>query len=298
MFGFFRKKSGERPEEEERLRESRQESREEVPQELHALGQKFLPEEWSILAVTGANGFEGAQDQKDGPQVVSIGLTAWKEEDGEEPARRENTRLVALADSKLLSYLRRRAMPDSVIQVTVRPSEDFSSFLMVELPQPETDPEMKAILEEQKKPVSFWEGGLGTFTLNRSMGWFEAEADWLGQSIRLDFDRDENQADCLMQFHTLMENQRQWDERVRAFAAEQLLSLAKQWEEDAADNEEREAEEITREQFMERMELDAVQMSQTGDFEFWFNDGDLFWGHAIRVTGSLEKGPEEAQMEG
>ena len=49
---------------------------------------------------------------------------------------------------------------------------------------------------------------------------------------------------------------------------------------------------------MERMELDAVQISAGGSFEFWFNDGDLFWGHAIHVTGALDKGPESAQMEG
>ena len=69
-------------------------------------------------------------------------------------------------------------------------------------------------------------------------------------------------------------------------------------EADAAGNEEREPEEITAERFMARMELDAVQMRETGAFEFWFNDGDMFWGHAIHVTGSLENGPEEAQMEG
>ena len=49
---------------------------------------------------------------------------------------------------------------------------------------------------------------------------------------------------------------------------------------------------------MERMELDAVQISADGRFEFWFNDGDLFWGHAIHVTGALDQGPESAQMEG
>ena len=49
---------------------------------------------------------------------------------------------------------------------------------------------------------------------------------------------------------------------------------------------------------LERMELDAVQISADGSFEFWFNDGDLFWGHSIHVTGSLESGPESAQMEG
>ena len=47
-----------------------------------------------------------------------------------------------------------------------------------------------------------------------------------------------------------------------------------------------------------RLELDAIQISAGGSFEFWFNDGDLFWGHAIHVTGSLDKGPERAQMEG
>ena len=79
-----------------------------------------------------------------------------------------------------MEYLRRRVRGDGVYQITVRPSEDGTQFLMTELPQPETDPEMKAILEEQKKPVSFWESGLGTFVLNRSVGWFEAEVDWLG----------------------------------------------------------------------------------------------------------------------
>ena len=49
---------------------------------------------------------------------------------------------------------------------------------------------------------------------------------------------------------------------------------------------------------MSRMELDAVQIYEDGAFDFWFNDGDLFWGHSIHVTGSLESGPEDAQMEG
>ena len=78
----------------------------------------------------------------------------------------------------------------------------------------------------------------------------------------------------------------------------ELLDQANDWAQDAAENEEEEPEEITREQFMERLELDAVQISADGRFEFWFNDGDLFWGHAIHVTGSLDQGPESAQMEG
>ena len=35
---------------------------------------------------------------------------------------------------------------------------------------------------------------------------------------------------------------------------------------------------------MERMELDAIQISADGHFEFWFNDGEMFWGHSIHVN--------------
>lgn len=301
MFGFFKKKSGEIPEEQERLqkaaaREAERKEAPAIPEELRALGQKFLPEEFSILAVTGAGGFGGSRPQENGPWLAVLELTAWKEEDSEEPAHREKTQLVALADDKLMDYLRRRVRGDSVFQIMVRPSEDGKQFLMTELPQPEIDPEMKAILEEQKKPVSIWVPELGTFTLNRLVNWFEAEVEWLGQPARLDIDREEDWDACVEQAKALMAGQKGWDEKVRAFAADQLLEQANDWAQDAAEGEE--PEEITREQFMERMELDAVQISAGGSFEFWFNDGDLFWGHAIHVTGSLDQGPEMAQMEG
>ena len=303
MFGFFKKKSGEIPEEQERLqkaaaREAERKEAPAIPEELRALGQKFLPEEFSILAVTGAGGFGGSRPQENGPWLAVLELTAWKEEDSDQPAYREKTQLVALADDKLMEYLRRRVRGDSVFQIMVRPSEDGKQFLMTELPQPEIDPEMKAILEEQKKPVSIWVPELGTFTLNRLVNWFEAEVEWLGQPARLDIDREEDWDACVEQAKALMADQKGWDEKVRAFAAQELLSQANDWAQDAAESEDGEPEEITREQFMERMELDAVQISADGRFEFWFNDGDLFWGHAIHVTGSLDQGPEMAQMEG
>ena len=291
MFKLFGKKQDPKPQEEAGS----------APLSQHpkaaALAAQFGEEEFDILAVTGANAFGGGEeDEGEEYRTVTLPLTAWREEDG--PIHREDTCLVALADDKLLTYLRRLAPRDSIIQVRVRQGLEDDRFLMAGMPAPVMDPELKAILDEQKKPVTFWESGLGTFALNRSVGWFEAEADWLGQPVRLEFDQDENRADCLLSFHTLMDRQAEWDQRVRALAADKLLSLANDWEADAAGNEEREAEEITRENFMSRMELDAVQAYEDGSFDFWFNDGDLFWGHAIHVTGSLEGGPEDAQMEG
>ena len=85
--------------------------------------------------------------------------------------------------------------------------------------------------------------------------------------------------------------------RFKGLKVRDLLELANDWASDGG-CEEHEPEEITREQFMERLEPDAVQISGDGSFDFWFNDGALFWGHSIHVTGSLEGGPEKAEMEG
>ena len=86
MFGFFKKKGGEIPEEQQRQQRGAQEGQTrqdaaEVPQEFRALGQDFLPEELNILAVTGASGFGGGRSQGEKLWTASIGLTAWMEED-------------------------------------------------------------------------------------------------------------------------------------------------------------------------------------------------------------------------
>ena len=84
----------------------------------------------------------------------------------------------------------------------------------------------------------------------------------------------------------------EWDRRVREYAAGELLDLANDWAENA------EAGEVTKERFMERMEPESIEIRGDGSFEFWFSDGDMFYGHSIRVSGDLENGPDEAQMEG
>ena len=306
MFGFFKKKGGEIPEEQQRQQRGAQEGQTrqdaaEVPQEFRALGQDFLPEELNILAVTGASGFGGGRSQGEKLWTASIGLTAWMEEDSPD-IHQGDFRLVALADDRLMDYLRQRVPRDFIIKCRARLSVDGSRLLMLELPQPGFDPDLKAILDEQKKPVSTWVEGLGTFTLNHTVDWFEATVDWLGSEIALDFDRGvpEEMASAQEAGRALMASQADWDHRVRSYAAQELLSLANDWAADAREEEDEDsgAPLVTQEQFMERMELESIQLLPQGGFEFWFNDGDLFWGHSIHVTGSLESGPESAQMEG
>jgi len=46
------------------------------------------------------------------------------------------------------------------------------------------------------------------------------------------------------------------------------------------------------------MKQDAVTVYANGKIEFWFTDGELFWGHAIKVEGDLADGPKKAKIEG
>ena len=254
------------------------------------LAAQYLPGELTLLAVTGANGFGGGKTAKEKLWRASIGLTAWMEEDSPDIHRGEFV-LSTIADDRLLGVLQRRAPQDFIIKFKGRVSEDGKRLLLLDLPEPGFDPDLKAILEEQKQPVTFWEEGLGTFTLNRQVDWFETELDWLGTEISLTIDMEEDREEALQNAKTLLASAADWDKRVRAYAADDLLASANDWTEDGE-------EPITREQFMERMELESIETGGDGSFTFWFGDGDLFYGHSIRVSGDLEHGPDEASMEG
>ena len=280
MFGLFKKK-GEQPEEEQRVQNPEN-------KQFKAFAAKFLPEELTILAVTGANGFGGGKTRGETLWTASIGLTAWMEEDSPDIHRGEFV-LSTIGDEQLLEVLRRRTRPDFIIKFRGRVSEDGQRLLLLDLPEPGFDPDLKAILEEQKKPVTFWEEGLGTFTLNRQVDWFETEVDWLGGQISLVFDAEEDRAEVLQRAKTLLAGAASWDKRVREYAADDLLASANDWAED---------EEITREQFIQRMELESIEIRADGSFEFWFADGDMFYGHSIHVSGDMEHGPDDAAMEG
>lgn len=283
MFGLFKSK-GEKPEEKERKPlPEKQENR-----QFRELAAQFAPEELTILAVTGANGFGGGKTSGEELWTASIGLTAWMEEDSPDIHRGEFV-LSTIADDQLLEHLQRRVPRDFIIKFKGRVSEDGKRLLLLDLPEPAFDPDLKAILEEQKKPVTFWEEGLGTFTLNRQVDWFETEVDWLGGQISLVFDAEEDRAEVLQRAKTLLAGAASWDKRVREYAADDLLASANDWAED---------EEITREQFIQRMELESIEIRADGSFEFWFADGDMFYGHSIHVSGDMEHGPDDAAMEG
>ncbi len=83
-----------------------------------------------------------------------------------------------------------------------------------------------------------------------------------------------------------------WKKRIDQYAVRELLDLKNgTWLEEG------EAE-LTADQFIARMKLESIMISSDGKFEFWHDDGDLFWGHAIQVSGNVKDGPTQADIPG
>ena len=250
--------------------------------QIQDFAQQFSPEEFTILAVTGFTPFGGSR--REGSQLweAGINLTAWMEADGEE-IHREPTRLVTLADERLYSYLRSHVPANFILKIRVRAAKEGPRFQLIGMPEPGFDPDLKEILNQQKKPVTLETPDFGTFTLIRGAGWFDAEADWNGVSTRLVFDCNEASEPCLNTARNLFLDPAGWDEKIRSYTAGHLLATLNTF---AGEGE----EPMTAQELSDLLEPDSILVRGDGTFEFWYGNGGVFWGQLVRVCGSLGEG--------
>jgi hypothetical protein len=130
------------------------------------------------------------------------------------------------------------------------------------------------------------------FTLDRRADLFIGEAVWVGESIGLNLSESARVQAALITARALWQEQAEWHRRVRQFAREELLPLKNSaWlDEDEP--------EVTPEEFDKRVTLTSITVNPDGSFDFWHDDGDLFDGHTIQISGSLSEGPTHADIPG
>lgn len=196
-----------------------------------------------------------------------------------------------------------RTLQDDTL-VVVRGEKDGNTIRGAQLlaagaaPQPdEAD-----FLQKQQQPAGFDDPLLGHFERNRRFELFEGR--WLeGETpVRLSLDSHDN----LPTVHTLLDGSAGWLRRAKQFAAEQLLTLANDWCEDAWLNDHEDEDEsnippfvpLTAEDFAARLTLTDIAVDSDNNFDLWYSDGGMFWGHAVCVRGSLNGGFAGAKMEG
>ena len=156
-------------------------------------------------------------------------------------------------------------------------------------------PQLQELLKEYQKPVFLSLSDTCQLQLNRSLSMFQGEGDRNAQKADILQDTDEHddkRADkALTVFRRLQEDAAAWDKKARRYAAEQLLSCAIEWQDEDED-------ELCADEFIRRIRIESVNVSQDGEFELYYDDGDIFAGHVIIVSGNMEKGLYDAQFAG
>ena len=244
----------------------------------------FDGDEVPVLAITGPGGFADREDDY-GQLYSALELTAWMEEDGAE-IHQGSFELAVPQDEELIEYLKEHVPHDFILKFTARLDQTESRLLLTTLPAPGFDPDLKAILDKQKEPVTVQAEGIGELTLNRSTNWLQTDADWGEGTVQLLFDRgpEEELAAAEDFARTVLADAADWDGRLRRFAAEQLPKSCPgaQLPEDLAG----------------RLEAESLQIWPDGRFEAWLHDADYEWEPSVRVTGTVPGGPQEVYLEG
>lgn len=114
---------------------------------------------------------------------------------------------------------------------------------------------------------------------------------WLGETVRVSIEQSEEMQIQLNHLTRLLDDAAKWDERIRNFAAEELTELKNDsWLEE-------DEEEWSEANFAKQLSLQEITFTEE-EFTFWFDDGDLFWGHTVYVSNTIEDGPYDASMGG
>lgn len=262
--------------------------------EIKTFDSRFKEEIFEVAAVTSSLGVGAGKGGKEELWRASINLIAWKDLNSNEPSVKEEINLSWLTDSEGLKEWQKTIKGNSIIKLKLRKGE--KSFMLVELMDANyKDKELQDILAEELKPVFYEDEILGKFQLDKGIKTFQNDIIWAGEEglLYFDLDEDERMEDSLKTAHELFKNQKDWSDRIRAYAASELLELANDWI-----DEEDEIDEVTEEMFIKSIELDTISVYPEGEFEIFFFDGDLFAGHCIIVSGNINGSFESADIAG
>lgn len=179
--------------------------------------------------------------------------------------------------------------------------EKFNSWAIIEvLEQSVSCPELEAILVEYKKPVIIEDKVLGTLTLNREFDMFETTLLWNSNDILFMLEVNPKSKSSWSRARTaakkLVSEQETWDVTMREFAAKKFTALANDWQ--TEDEGSKDAKPITEDEFTKRITLSEISITSGGSFTAYYNDDDMFRGHAVEIIGSLKKGIAYANIAG
>ena len=251
-----------------------------------------------ILGVLDASGVGGGWSQGDTRWTLSFSFAAWRIAGG--PLRKQELVVRRKVWEKEIEKYQKLVKPDVVNRIRARVVEkpgDWpgpQALLEKVLGREKKDAELNAEIERLQQPVKLKDKQFGTFTLDRRVNWFEGKTTWNGRKVRLSLSADEpgDVEKSLEAARKLWRAQPSWQAKVLAYAVKKLLPLKNDnWLDD-------DQQPLSAAQFQKRMKLESITVGPDGSFEFWHDDGDLFYGHSIQISGSFAKGLFDADIPG
>ncbi|HCW04254.1 MAG TPA: hypothetical protein DGK91_06840 [Clostridium sp.] len=150
-----------------------------------------------------------------------------------------------------------------------------------------------------KTPVTI-DSDFGTFILQREYSWFTCDMDWCGKEVSVTLESDEDSEEtakvAMETFLSIAKDKGDFDKKSKEYAADELLDLANDWLED--DDSEDKPDEITRELFIDSIELSELCVNSDGSITLYYSDGNLFWGHVIMIYREADGTYSDANIAG
>ena len=268
------------------------------PQTVQKFSDEFLPEEKELIVLiesptNGAAYYNGAWVPSNNP-LAYIDVKTGELCEG-------NIRLEWLATDE--SNWQYYFAPLEAFRIKVRPKKpEFSHpeqrcfMLVAVLEENVTEPRFDPIIEEYNTEVTYEDEDF-SLELNREYDWFEGEILYTDEEVQFTVETTElsELQDILKSFKNATKGKfNRWVATLKTFATEKLTPLANKWQKEADAT----APEITPERFAQRMSITSIILFEEERFCIYFDDDDMFWGHAIAVYGNLNGEIEEATIEG
>ena len=230
-----------------------------------------------------------------GSPISSCGImyVAYQEANGE--IVEERGRVLFDGDKKLFTEMQSKVQENSIISIqSIKEGKTFYVKEILNL-NVKADQKQKIYLEKQAEPVTFIDEKFGEFLLNKRIDSFEGSTEYNGNKISIMID---NKEECIKTLHIIYEDIDSFLEKAAKYAAQKLLELADIWCQDAWDEDDGEYVTLTEVEFINRMTIETISLSENGNYSLWYDDGDMFWGHAICVDGNINEGFKDASMQG
>lgn len=189
------------------------------------------------------------------------------------------------------SHLKAKYKELTAYRLRVRPSKNEPETYLVVKNLGTADPALFAAkIEEYTRPVTI-KNELGSFTLDRRWNWFDGTIQWCSKPCNVLIDVAEGSTDCTSAMEilrTFCKDDTAFDASIRRQVCDQTMDLLGDWYD----------EEITEEEYMQRMGVPMITISEDGDIGFSFDTGDLYAGHTLVVSVDKEGNVKDTSLAG